>query len=251
MYPQYSLPKKAGIALAFDALLSRHRSFREDALVCIDQLEPPLRVLGWENIPQQGPCVITVNHYHHEGFSAEWLALAISATVPVDIHWVMTGEFTYPGKWYEWFGSLGSRFLLGHIASVYGFSTMPPMPPRPKDVEARATAVRKVLEYVRRAKDPILGLAPEGHDPVGRGGALAKPASGFGRFALLLSSAGLRFIPVGAHDEQGFFTIQFGEAYELDIPRGLSSDEKDAQAANIIMVRIAKLLPMHLRGEFA
>ncbi|MFT3894933.1 MAG: hypothetical protein QM730_25170 [Anaerolineales bacterium] len=248
-YPDYSYPRGLLMKVGIDALLARLRSFRLDALACIERLKPPLQILGKENIPQHGPCVITVNHYHREGFGAQWLALAISATIPADIHWVMTGEFTYPGKWYEYFGGVGSRFLLSHIANSYGFSTMPPMPPRTKDVEARAAAVRNVLDYVRHSPNPILGLAPEGHDPPA--GILTKPASGVGRFALLLSNADLRFIPVGAYEAEGVFTIHFGEAYKLNVPRGLSSHEKDAQATQIIMTHIAKLLPVHLRGEFA
>ena len=235
--------------VGFDALLSRHRSFRHDALACIGRLKPSLRVLGNENTPQHGACVITVNHYHRQRFGAQWLALAIAATVPADIHWIMTGEFTYPGRWYEAVNGMASRFLLKRIASAYGFSTMPPMPPRLNDVEARAASVREVLEYVRHARDPILGLAPEGHDPPA--GILTRPASGVGRFGLLLSNAGLKFIPVGAYEAEEVFTIHFGEAYTLSVPRGLSSDEKDAHAAHIIMTNIAKHLPMHLRGEFA
>jgi hypothetical protein len=248
-HPDYSYPRGLLMKVGLDALLSRRRHFRTDALACIGRLKPSLRVIGEENIPGQGACVITVNHYHREGFGAQWLALAISATVPTDIHWVMTGEFTYPGRWYEYLGSIGSRFLLSHIANSYGFTTMPPMPPRAKDVEARAASVRKVLEYVRHAERPILGLAPEGHDPPA--GILSRPASGVGRFALLLSNVGPRFIPVGAYEADGVFTIHFGEAYELSVPRGLSSDERDAQAVHIIMTNIATLLPVHLRGEFA
>ena len=125
------------------------------------------------------------------------------------------------------------------------------MPPRPKDVEARASSVRAVLEYVRHASNPVLGLAPEGHDPEGPGGVLARPASGLGRFGLLLSNAGLEFIPVGAYEADGVFTVHFGEVYELHVSRDLSADEKDAQASQIIMKNIAQLLPNHLRGEFA
>ena len=126
---------------------------------------------------------------------------------------------------------------------------MPPMPPRPKDVEERAASVRAVLNYVRHAQGTIIGLAPEGGDSID--GTLVHPAPGVGRFGVLLSSAGLQFIPVGAYEADGVFTIHFGEAYDLSVPRGSPSDEKDAQTAHIIMTNIAKLLPMHLRGEFA
>ena len=247
--PKYSLPPGMVAALGRDILLLRRRDFHQDAVACIARLSPPLKVLGSENIPQCGPCVLTVNHYHREGFGAQWIALAIAALVPVSMHWIMTGEFTYPGKWYEWFGTVGSKFLLGRIALVYDFFTMPPMPPREKDVEARAAAVRAVLGVVRHTKDPVLGLAPEGHDPPS--GVLSRPASGVGRFSLLLSKAGLKFIPAGAYEVDGLFHVHFGEAYELKVPPHLSPIEKDNQASQIMMETIARLLPVDLRGEFA
>ncbi|NJC96551.1 MAG: hypothetical protein C3F07_11930 [Anaerolineales bacterium] len=247
--PNYAYPRGLFAKVALDALLLHRRNFRKDAITCIGNLHPPLRILGEENIPGRGPCVVTVNHYHREGFGAEWIALAIAATVPADMHWVMTGEWTYPGQWYAPLGSMYSRFILHRLARLYGFTSMPPMPPRPQDVEARARSVRAVLDVVRNTKDLILGLAPEGHDPPG--GVLTRPASGAGRFGLLLANAGLKFVPVGAYEADGVFMVHFGEAYELKVERGLSAEEKDSQAARCIMRNIAKLLPSHLRGEFA
>jgi len=248
--PDYSYPPGLFPCVARDVILLRRRDFHKDAKAWIENLNPPLKVLGKENIPQHGPCVITVNHYHRVGFGAQWIALAIAALVPINMHWIMTSEFTYPGKWYEFLGAIGSRILLKRIARIYGFTTMPPMPPREKDVEARAASVRAVLEYVRNAESPALGLAPEGYDPPT--GVLTRPATGLGRFGLLLSKAGLRkFIPVGAYEAEGVFHIHFGESYELNVLRYLPPDEKDSQASQIIMENIARLLPVHLRGEFA
>lgn len=246
---KYSYPPGVFAEFIRDLLLLRKRDFRSDAQACIANLHPPLKVTGQENIPQSGPCVITVNHYHRRGFGAQWLALAIASLVPVPMHWVITGEFTYPGKWYECFGMLGSRFLLGRMAHVYGFTGMPPMPPREKDVEARAASVRAVLEYVKYTKSPVIGLAPEGYDPPGD--ILSRPASGVGRFGLLFSRAGLRFCPVGAYEMDGCFQVHFGKVYDLRVPAGLSVEEKDRQASRIMMEQIAALLPLHLRGEFS
>ncbi len=247
--PKYSYPPGVFAAFLRDLLLLRKRDFHSDAQVCIANLRPPLKVIGQKNIPQIGPCVITVNHYHRHGFGAQWLALAIAAFVPAQMHWVITGEFTYPGKWYERWGTAGSKFLLGRIAYVYSFTGMPPMPPREKDVEARAASVRAVLDYVKRTKNPLLGLSPEGYDPPGD--VLSRPVSGAGRFGLLLSRAGLQFCPVGAYEMDGCFHVHFGKAYELRVPAGLSAEEKDRQASQIMMEQIAALLPVHLRGEFS
>src|SRR5690349_6373158 len=128
---------------------------------------------------------------------------------------------------------------------------MPPMPARDKDVGARAASVRAVLEYVRSVKNPILGPAPEGHDPPGPEGVLTRPASGLGRFGLLLSKACLRFIPVGAYEADGIFHLQFGESHELHVVPNLPADEQDRRASQLIMENIARLLPVYLRGEFA
>ena len=248
-YPDYSYPPGLFVRVARDVILLRHRDFHQDAKACIEYLNPSLQISGKENIPQQGFCVLTVNHYHRLGFGAQWIALAIAGVVPLNIHWVMTGEFTHPGKWYEFMGSLGSRILLKRIAAMYRFTTMPPMPPRQKDVSARAASVRAVLEYVRHTKNPILGLAPEGYDPPGD--VLTRPATGVGRFGLLLAKAGLMFSPVAAYEADGAFQLHFGEQYELRVRGKLAAEEKDDQATRTIMEHIACLLPLHLRGEFA
>jgi hypothetical protein len=225
----------------------RKRSFREDAVACIERLKPALQVNGKQNIPWTGPCVLTVNHYYHPGFQAWWFALGISACVPAEMYWAMTGELTFPGRWYAPLGMSVSKFILSRAARMYGFTTMPPMPPRPKDVDARARAVREVLEVMRQRK-VILGFAPEGGDqPAGR---LSMPAGGAGRFGLLLAGLGAKFVPVGAYESGDGFCLNFGEAYELSVPSNLSADERDRFAARIMMGKIAVLLPSDLQGEF-
>jgi hypothetical protein len=248
-YPDYSYPPGMFARVALYILFLRRRSFRSDAIACIQNLKPPLRVLGTENIPRHGPCVLTVNHYHRPGFGAQWFALAMAARVPLDIHWIITAEFSDWSERYGSPGALASRMLLRRIARIYGFTTMPPMPPRPQEVEARAASVRAVLEYVRARRAPVLGLAPEGHDPPS--GVLTRPAPGLGRFGSLLARAGLHVVPVGVYEAEGIFHLHFGERYALMVASGLSTDEKDALATETIMKNIARLLPLHLRGEFA
>lgn len=251
-YPKYSYPPGLFARLARDIVLLRRRDFHQDAAACMDHLQPPLHVQGEQNIPPQGPCVITINHYHRPGFGAQWLALAVSALVPVHVHWVMTGEFMDWGKCHTPFGAFGlllSRILLRRMACVYGFTTVPPMPPRPGDVEARAASVRAVLDYLRHTRDPILGLAPEGYDPPE--GVLTRPPPGLGRFGLLLTKAGLTFLPAGVYEANGVLHLHFGERYRLIVNSNLSADEKDECAMQTLMKHIAHLLPVHLRGEFA
>ncbi len=247
-YPRYIYPLCAIPRLAADVFFGGQRSFRRDGQACLERLEPSLRLLGEKNIPQAGPCLITFNHYYRPGFQAWWMALAIAAIVPADVHFLMTGELTFQGKWYAPLGMAGSRWLLKRLSGIYGFTTMPPMPPRSKDVAARARSVRAVLSYAKAHPQAVLGLAPEGGDQPG--GRLCWPPKGAGRFINLLASGGFRITPVGAYEEDGAFYLHFGEAYGLRKPDGLPADEKDHAVAEIVMRAIARQLPLRLRGEF-
>jgi Acyltransferase len=247
-FPHYSYPPSVVLGLAAGVFFGGRRSFRGDGGACLARLQPPLRLLDRENVPAAGPCLITFNHYYRPGFDAWWMALALAAVVPAEIHFVMTGELTYPGKWYAPLGQAGSRWLLWRFAKIYGFTAMPPMPPRPRDVERRARAVRRALAYARAHPDAILGLAPEGGDQPG--GQVSRPASGAGRFLLLLAGLGFGIVPVGVCEEAGELCLRFGPGYRLSAPDGLSADEKDRAAAGQVMGQIAALVPARLRGEF-
>lgn len=232
-----------------DLLLARRRSFKLDSQACLAGLQPPLQLDGAQHIPNTGPCVITFNHYHRPGFNAIWMAAAIASVVQPEMHFVMTGELTYPGRWFAPLGMFLSKIALQRAAYVYGFTSMPPMPPRPKDVEARAASVRRVLEAARVTRDLVIGIAPEGGD--NPDGSLTMPAPGAGRFCLLLQGLGYRFVPAGVYEEGGALHLELGASYALDLPpKALSADEKDALAARQVMSHIAPLLPLHLRGEF-
>ncbi len=248
-FPHYAYPGGLTAGFLLDLLLVRPRSFRADARACLARLEPPLRVFGEENIPQNGPALITFNHYYRPGFHAWWLALGIAALVPQEIHFGMTGELTFPGQWYAPLGQTVSRWLLRRLAKIYGFTAMPPMPPRPKDVAERARAVRAMLDYARAHPQAMLALAPEGGDNV-PSGALTWPPPGAGRFLLLLAGSGFPITPVGAWEEAGQFCLCFGAAYRPEVSPRLEADERDRRAAQIVMSAIAAQLPERLRGEF-
>jgi hypothetical protein len=248
-YPKYSYPPGLFTRAALDLLLLRRRDLHHDAKACIQNMQAELQVLGTENIPQNGCCVVTINHYHRPGFGAQWIALAATACIPLRIRWVVTGELMCQGRWYRAIASRASRVFLRRLAYLYGMTTMPPMPPRPKDVEARAVSVRAILQYVKQAKDPVLGISPEGHNPPNA--VLTSPAPGFGRFAVLLANFGMRFIPVGGYELDEVFHLHFGNPYKLSVNRDLPAEEQDERAMQIVMKNLACLLPTHLRGEFA
>ncbi len=246
-FPHYSYPLRLFPGLFFGLLTGRHRSFRDDALVCIVGLNPPMRVLGETNIPGSGPCVLTMNHYYRPGFGAWWIALAIAAAVPQELHWVMTAEWTFPGRWYGFLGRPLLRWVLKRAAGMYGFTSMPPMPPRPSDIVKRSLSVRTVLDYIHHHPGSMLAVSPEGGDAPG--GILAWPPSGAGRFLLLLAGAGYSIVPVGCWEQEGALCLRFGQAYRLEVLGG-AAKERDNAAASIVMQAIASQLPYELRGKF-
>src|SRR5512139_2535697 len=101
MVPGYEIPRKLIIQIAWAALAGRRRDFHADARKYIDSLSPPLCVLGTGNIPVHGPGLIVMNHYHRPGFNVWWLSMAITAQLPMPHTWMMSAEWTAPGKWYE------------------------------------------------------------------------------------------------------------------------------------------------------
>jgi len=249
MAPEYPLPRSKLLGLAVSALLGRRRSFRKDAQDLVASLAPPLQVSGGENIPENGPCLFTFNHYFRPGFGVWWVVLAISSLVPNDIHWAMTSAWTYPPGWRDRLVTPATRWAFRRVARTYGFTNMPPMPPRPSEVAERAGAVREILAYARRAPEALVGLAPEGGDQPG--GLLNMPPPGSGRFILHLADLGLEIAPVGAFEADGGLCLRFGSRYRLSVLPGLPPDERDLAASQVVMGHIAELLPVAFRGGFS
>jgi hypothetical protein len=187
--------------------------------------------------------LITVNHYYAPDFHAWWFVILISALFPVDIHWVVTSGWANSG-WLDGF----THWLFPLGAKLLGFTSMPAMPPNPRDVEARASAVRDVLGYVRKTPNAVVGLTPEGGDSPD--GALAPLPPGVGRFMYLLSKPCPNFLPVGVWKENGRIQLKFGQPYELDLPEMLSSSDLDCTVGEVVMHHIAELLPLYLRGKY-
>jgi hypothetical protein len=248
MFPHYSLPPFLIIKIAFQILFGGKRSFRKDALACMARLAPPPRVLGSGNIPSSGPCLVIFNHYHRPGFNAWWMALILAAIFPIDIHFVMTDELTFPGKWHAPLSRRLSRLLLRRIAVLYGFSSMPPMPPRTADVRSRAAAVLRLLDHARRHPRAVIGLAPEGGDDPG--GMLTWPAPGLGRLVRLLTGQGYAILPVGMYEAGGVFCVDIGPPFQLDPPLALPRRAEDCRTSALLMSALAERLPLPLRGGF-
>lgn len=245
--PHYPVPWQRAAAILLAAMTSRNvRSFRDDAQAFLTRLRPALCIYGQEHIPGAGPVLLTVNHYTRPGFQAWWLALAISAVVPVHVHWMMTAAWTYADPLRSRLLTPLTRWLFARIARLYGFTAMPPMPPDPADLTARALAVRRVLACARSGPQPVIALAPEGADAAD--GVLHWPPPGSGRLLLRLGQLGLRFVPVGAFESGGAFCLRFGPGYSLPGP---AAADRDRHASWIVMCHIAAQLPPGLRGAWA
>ncbi len=243
MPARYPFPWKVGLLLLRDALLLRQRDFRADNLEIVKLLDPPPYILGEEHIPIQGPALLVSNHYSRSGFPAWWIAIGISACVPLDIHWQMTAGWTHIRGL-----EILSRWLFPRVAQVYGITATPPMPPKPEETEARARAVRQVLSYARQTPAPVMGLAPEGRDHPG--GILVPPPPGAGRFIEKLVAYCQRIVPIGVYEDREHLCVSFGPAFDLEIPSGATADQRDQTVSNQVMRAIAGQLPPPLRGEY-
>jgi hypothetical protein len=253
--PRYSLWTPTTAAVAASLVAGRPRSFQCDAHRLIAGLDPPPKVEG--HLPDfgRGGWVLVMNHFARPGFRAWWIALAVSWLVPRQVHWVMTSTFTYPDRWRgAWLTPL-STIVLTRLAGCYGFTSMPPMPPRPGDVAARAQAVRRVLALAQRTPPPVIAMAPEGADAAG--GILQPLWPGTGRFLLQLARRGLRFLPLGVFEAEGRLCLNIGRSFLLDFSGIHGSEGKDSaggddrRAAEGVARAIAACLPKALRGSFA
>ena len=248
-YPIWT-PTTAAVAACVVA--GRPRSFQLDARRLIAGLHPPPKVEGQLPDFGDGGWVLVMNHFARPGFRAWWIALAVSSLVPREVHWVMTSTFTYPDPWRgAWLAPL-STLVLTRLAACYGFTSMPPMPPRTGDVEARAQAVRHVLAIAHQSPPPVIAMAPEGADAPG---GIPQPLwPGTGRFLLHLARCGLRFLPFGVFEADDRLRLHIGRPFQLAYPWARTSEARDAvdaEAAEVVTRAIAACLPKPLRGGFA
>jgi len=240
---RYPLPWEVLAPLVGSILSGKRREFREDAQKAVRLLKTPPRWIELACAPQSGPGVVTVNHYIRPGLPAWWFAMAISAELEPPVDWVISARWGFEDSPLRGLLAPLSQRIICRVAQVYGFTTMPPMPPRPDEVKARAKAVRRVLRAAQQQPDRLIGFAPEGRDsPDAR---LIEPPAGVGRFLLRLSEMGLPLYPVGVFEEGGGLCVRFGKAYRLE------PGEDDSTASRVVMERIAMLLPAGMRGDYS
>ena len=121
------------------------------------------------------------------------------------------------------------------------------MPPTEKDVEARARAVRRVIE-VAREPEAVIALAPEGRDyPKGILGPLP---SGVGRFIEKLATHCQPILPIGVYENDESLCLSFGPPIVLPTSSKTTAQVQDQIVGWQVMSAIAQQLPPHLRGGY-
>lgn len=249
LFPQYRLPKTLIISLVVSFIFGRRRSFARDARLAIKGITPAPQYLGLDNIPKHGPFLLLVNHYSRPGFFVLWGALAVSACLPGEPVWMMTRAWTSPGSWWD----KPKRFLTSafftRLARMYGFITMPPMPPEPQDATERALSIRRLIQAARANPECIIALAPEGRDIPG--GGLGEPPPGSGRLIAELFCILHHAIPVGIYEREGMLRVRFGkELHLLPMINENSSKSIDQAVNSIVMTAISKLLPDEILQDY-
>ena len=244
----YPIPWLILSKLVIAMILQRRRSFLMDARGWLQDLSPPIKVLGDQHIPANGPLLITINHYSSAGFPSWWIALAVSATFQREVHWIQTDSWRYDDPFLRHTITLLTKFVFKRAARVYDFTTMAPMPPDLKDINSRMQSIRQVLQFIRNSDEPVVGLAPEGRDS--NDGVLENPPPGVGRFIWQMHREGLILLPAGIYEEDDALNLRYGDLYILPALESISARERDEFIKSLVMERIAGLLPEGLRGPF-
>ena len=237
-YPCYPSIIPGGLWALTNRLLGRQLRVGPQARRLVNRVSPPVECLGMPNIPPDGGYVVTVNHYAREGFSSAWIAIGVSGLIPAEVTWVMTEEWVFQGHPLACVLRPAMRFVLASLQKVFGFLPMPPMVAGYSEVTQRSAAVRRVIAYVRRNPQAVIGLAPEGRDAPKDG--VGELPSGVGKFILYLNCMGLRVLPAGITEDHGRLSVRFGEPYDLvltDAEGGI-----DMQARAIVREKIEQLL---------
>jgi hypothetical protein len=245
--PTYALPGTVLRDMTWAAFTGRTRSCAHDAGAVAAKMAARLRLTGTCHIPQRGAYLITCNHYTRPGLGAWAFTAAISATIaahrapesPADVHWIITEAWRYP-DWRRYIVTPLTRWAFAQIAGVYGFVTMPPMPPAPEETAARAIAVRRALRLARQlsGEHGLLGLAPEGKDTLE---IVGKAPPGAGDFIALLVGTGLGVLPVAVTETNDLLHISFGAPFTPEIPHRHA--DRDRVVIEQVMDAIAAQLP--------
>lgn len=158
----------------------------------------------------------------------------------------MTSAWTKRTSGWDAFKTCLTTIIFARLARMYGFVTIPAMPPHPTEATERAISIRRLMRVLRSRPDAILCLAPEGMDFPD--GILGEPHPGSGKFIIQLYGCLHQILPVGVYEDGGVLTVNFGKPYSLN---GVENDRNQEKAViHTIMRHIAALLPVKMRGIY-
>jgi hypothetical protein len=244
---KYRLPFNMIAAAVLTSLRNRKRDLRSDAARLVASIPVPPVVTGVENLPVNRPFVILPNHYERpSGVWVGWGAIVISNAIARNrsgsfpIRWVMTSTWQdcYIGpkriepKYLHW--------ILRRMSDLYGIILMPAA-----DIDAfgRGAALRDLFRALSDPAGQVVAFHPE----AGGFETMISPPKGIGRVLSVIDRQGIQMIPTGVFEDEGQFHVSFGAA----VPSGTLLHLSDAEAANAVMTRIARLVPERTRGVFA
>jgi 1-acyl-sn-glycerol-3-phosphate acyltransferase len=254
---RYPYPPALVAAITWSVLTGRRRSFAADSARLLAGVKPVPRIENAHLIPAEGSFMVTANHYGRPGFDVWWCAILVSHAIAerrvnesCDIHWLMASEWRVQGLKNLVEQPL-TRFLFARLARSYGFISTPPMPPDPGRAAQGMHSVRQALRIAHPSdgeRAGLIGVFPEGQDTPHS--ALMQPLHGVGTFLIMLTRNGLPILPVGLHERDGALVAAFGTPFTLNVPPGLSREERDREACQQVMVAVGKLLPPELWGDY-
>jgi 1-acyl-sn-glycerol-3-phosphate acyltransferase len=235
--------------------LGQKSSVERDSKLLLRGANPPPRVSNADNIPTQSSFILTVNHYDRPGLAAWWGAATIICAVASrrdghdGVHFAIAREWWYAGGLGRAIKQPLTRWFFARIANAYDMIPLPPVLGNNAFRGQGALAVRHAVAWTRGEDPRIVGLAPEGR--TGDNLSLCNPPTGAGLLLLLLAHDALPILPAGIYeDESQTLTVNFGSPYVLSVPRDLSRQLRDEQAARRAMVEIGRLLPERMWGVF-
>ena len=239
-YPSYLFPKKMIIEIIISLFKNEKRRITSDSVRAISGVLPPIQIIDEKNIPNEGPGLVTLNHYSRPGFSIVWAALGISAQLPEKHLWLMTNAWTNRTRGSDQLRTGITRVLFKRLASMYGFITSPPMPPAQDELAERVLSIRKLMRFINENPQTILCIAPEGQDF--EYGKIGKPPEGTGKFIFQIQKKLKQINPVGVWEENGYLILKVGEPYTLD--QSCKYKDSDMEVSNLVMNKISNLLPV-------
>lgn len=185
-----------------------------------------IEVRGRENVPESGPYILAANHVSWKD------PPVVSIALEVPIRWMAKVEvFDYP--------------VIGFLLRGIGNFAI-----------RRGESDRRAMQLAMQVLDKglPLGVFPEGHRS--ETGALLRGKPGI---SLLADRTGALIVPCGIDGTRtaGLRPIRrtevrlaFGRPFRIsDLPVEVRRDRQ--ASADTIMLRIAELLPPHMRGEYA